>query len=185
MKGNTHLLLTGITLTSLYLSFTYVYKNADLSYLLSILKINIFEFSIYQIIVFIMVMLGSILPDSDVKDNNSKIFHSIFMPIAWLYRIIDIIFSFIQGQTRRHRGVLHSPYGTILANLCLFGPILVLVYYFGFHSWGYIIVAYLSLVIGQFIHIFQDYLYDRFRMLSGIIYLICLTIVLAAIIITK
>ncbi|MFH0875566.1 MAG: metal-dependent hydrolase [archaeon] len=169
-----------ITIVSIYLSLTYSFREINP---LVLLNLSVFEYTLYQIIVFVMVMVGAILPDADIRDGNSKIFHSIFFPLAWIFRFIEIILSFVEGKPERHRGILHSPLGVILATLCLFGPIFLFALPFGIKYIGYIIVAYIFLVVGQMIHLIQDHLSDRIPLISGLIYLIIIGIVNIAILI--
>ena len=119
------------------------------------IHLNLTFFLVLTICIF-LVYVGSIVPDSDSEDRNSYVFHSYFMPIGYLFHSFEFITSRILSMPRGHRKSLHHPIGILISSLFFIIFFSIFLSIFGFFNFVYSIFYFISLLIGQFLHILQD-----------------------------
>ncbi|MDD3160192.1 MAG: hypothetical protein PHQ98_04445 [Candidatus ainarchaeum sp.] len=154
MKAENHIFFGFIFLIIYYLFgiffFNYV-LNLQLSFL--------FSFGgIVFLICFILYFIGLILPDSDVTNFNSTIFHSIFFAFGVLLKPIEFLISkFITKRKIGHRQSLHTITGISISSLFLSILVFILVLPFTKNFDLFILMLFfISLLISQYFHLVCD-----------------------------
>ncbi|VVC02384.1 Uncharacterised protein [uncultured archaeon] len=127
--------------------------------------------SVIFILFFFPYIIGLLLPDADSQDAGSKIFFTVFFPIAYLARFLEHPISRHTKRPIGHRESLHTIYGIIITSfaiplvlsiillilLLLFGvklsidiPNLILFVQLFFTS-------FIGLLFGQLVHVICDF----------------------------
>ena len=170
MKGRDHSTLALMTLIIIFL-FLVLFRKTSVYGLSSNLNI------LFWILSPIFVFLGSLSPDSDSVNCKSTIYY-VSLPFAYLMKISEIVVAILTGHKIKHRGVLHKPVGIIITSVIVFFLIYFVTFLSGVSNLYFPIYLSLVFMLSQCLHIFQDYLYNRFKIFSPIIYfLIALIIV--------
>lgn len=162
MKGREHLFLTLSTLYTLLIWIAIVFGSKITTYL---------NVPFLLMLTFLLIYVGSIAPDSDVKNKKSLIY-TLFRPFGWFMRILEMIFSSTSGKKRGHRKLLHSYLGMAVSSFLLFVLLQIM---FSFVHKGFVLeitVACLFFYLAQLLHKIQDTLYDKFAFFSVGIYLL-------------
>ena len=149
MKGKTHLLVTFAVMVFFVLSLYRFLLKDNYNYLI-------------LGIAFICVIIGSILPDADVKDGKSKIFYGIFLPFALVVRIVAYPLAFLLKKQAKHRGVLHHPLGILFSSVIVIIFLSIILYFTGLFSFTLMFYFYIITVASQFLHILEDAFSDYF-----------------------
>jgi len=125
------------------------------------------NFLIYFVVFMFCVLVGSIVPDADCG-GKATIYYKFravdwFMkkivagPIVWLFsKVVSKKANLEYEVTDGHRGIIHAPIGILFSTLMLSLPILLVMLIFGLFSLYFILAIFSGLLIGQFLHIFED-----------------------------
>jgi len=122
----------------------------------------------YPVVLMIAVLIGSLLPDTDCG-GKATIYYRFPMVDEFMKKVVgkSIIFIFNHLISKKkikiehdvkdeHRGIIHSPIGVLLSSLILTLVILIFAIVFDLFNWKIILIIFIGLLIGQFLHLFQD-----------------------------
>lgn len=123
---------------------------------------------VYPAVLMIAVLIGSLLPDADCG-GKATIYYRFPIIDAFMKKFVgkSIIFIFNHLISKKkiktehevkdeHRGILHSPIGVLLSSFLLVIIILIFMIVFGMFSWKILLIIFVGLIIGQFLHLFED-----------------------------
>jgi membrane-bound metal-dependent hydrolase YbcI (DUF457 family) len=123
---------------------------------------------VYPVVLLMAVLIGSLLPDSDCK-GKATLYYRYPLADTFMRKIIgkSIIFIFNHLISKKkitteheikdeHRGVIHSPIGVLLSSFILVLAILIFSIIFGLFSWKIILIIFVGLIVGQFLHLYED-----------------------------
>lgn len=146
MKGKYHL-LSGVVF--LFLVFLF-----DLFYGLWLYSF-FSEHVVFSFFALYLFFAGILLPDAD--KFGSFIF-KFFFPFAIISWVIGFFVSLFKGKKFRHRGFLHSYFGIFLSSLVSALLVFYLFYLFVSIPSYFLFVFFISVLLGQIIHILFDYI---------------------------
>jgi len=152
MLGKHHLTLSGLTI----LPFLVIYLIQGGTI-----------FTNFYIALFLAVMVGSLIPDSDCGGKpklayNFEIVYKLMIPIQWItikfFKLSKIKTKLkLKYEVRdEHRGIMHSPIGVLISSLLLTIVFVIFVLIFNLASYLVILAIFFGLIIGQFLHLIQD-----------------------------
>lgn len=123
---------------------------------------------IYPIILLICVLIGSLLPDTDCG-GKATIYYRFPLIDKFMKKVVgrSIIFIFKHLISKKkiktehdvkdeHRGIIHSPIGVLLSSLIIIIFLIAFALVFGLFNWKILLIIFIGLIIGQFLHLFQD-----------------------------
>jgi len=145
--------------------------NISIAFILTFLIPAFFIFpekTSFILIIFLSVIIGSILPDSDCK-GKATIAHR-FPEIDKITRkfvgkpiIFFLNFLIKEGKINvehevndEHRGILHSPTGVVLSSILLMIFLTILLIIFDLFNFKIVLTIFAGLIIGQLLHLFED-----------------------------
>lgn len=163
MKGKSHILITFLIMIFFVFSLYTLFLDDDYNILILTLA-------------FVCVIIGSILPDADMDGGKSKVFHSVFFPLALIVRLTEYPLALLTGKQAKHRGVLHHPIGILFSSIIVIIFLSIILYFTGLFSFAILIYLYIITAASQFLHIledaFSDYLIYFIAIMAVIIFLI-------------
>tara|TARA_Y100000294_G_C8543433_1_gene332158 strand:+ start:503 stop:1300 length:798 start_codon:yes stop_codon:yes gene_type:complete len=121
----------------------------------------------YIAILMISVLIGSLLPDTDCG-GKATIYYRFSMIDGFMKSVgkfIVFIFKHLISKKKitaeydvrdEHRGIMHSPVGVLFGSLILMIPIIIFAVVFDFFNLKIILIIFIGIVIGQFLHLFED-----------------------------
>lgn len=151
MKGRHHIIVGIILLVMLGVLLAFVLGSRIFEIIDAISLIVL-------ILGILLYLIGLILPDSDSWDAESKIFHSPFFFLGWVNRLIEYPLSLILGRQIGHRQSLHTFAGVLLSSLVvslIFSFALVI--FTPFFDAITLPFLFLSLLLGQLVHLLEDF----------------------------
>ncbi len=106
-------------------------------------------------------LVGTILPDSDSKNCGSKIFYTLFFPIAFFVKSLEYPIARLLKRQVKHRGSLHTLVGVALTSIlvpsCVFlFFVFLLSYKINDTSLSALLFSISGLFIGQLTHLVAD-----------------------------
>lgn len=138
-----------------------------LPFLIPFFFLNVGNFN-FLIALMVSIFIGSILPDADCG-GKATIYYRFpvidgFMKKVvgkLIIKIFEILVTKEKIKTEfdvkdEHRGIMHSPIGVLFSSLLLTLPILIFVLLLNLFNFIVILGIFLGLLIGQFLHLFQD-----------------------------
>jgi hypothetical protein len=110
---------------------------------------------IIALISFLLIVAGSLVPDSDSENKGSKIFYTIFKPFAIYYNWIEKYLAKILRKPIGHRQSLHTITGSFISSFFLFLILSPILNTLGIHP-RYSAIFFYSMFYGQLTHIVSD-----------------------------
>ncbi|MFH1376068.1 MAG: metal-dependent hydrolase [Candidatus Woesearchaeota archaeon] len=126
---------------------------------------------IYGFAFLISILVGSLLPDADCGGKSKlyydfNIFYQLIIPITkltvWTFKLSSVKkklstkFSELQDVNHEHRGIMHSPIGTIVSSFLLTLIILIIMTLIAKTNLLLVLIIFLGLIIGQILHLLED-----------------------------
>lgn len=126
------------------------------------------EYVIFFVTLMISVFVGSLIPDSDCG-GKATIYYK--FPIVDFFmkkvvgKLIVFMFSILVSKKKisveykvgdEHRGIIHSPIGVLITSILIIIPISLFSLFFDMFVFEIQLAIFLGLLIGQFLHLFQD-----------------------------
>jgi membrane-bound metal-dependent hydrolase YbcI (DUF457 family) len=145
--------------------------NISIAFILTFI-IPLFFFNrldlVYPLVLLIAVLIGSLIPDTDCG-GKATIYYRFPIVDKFMKKVVgrSIIFIFNHLISKKkikteydvkdeHRGIIHSPIGVLLSSLIIIIFLIVFALIFGLFNWKIILIIFIGLLIGQFLHLFQD-----------------------------
>ncbi len=143
MKWKSHMFLTFAIIGVLSYPIYRLIVGNDLNFVVFILALT-------------CIIIGSILPDTDMDEGKSKIFHSIFLPVAIIVRFAEYPLALFLKKEAKHRGVLHHPVGIFFSSIIVLAFALGLLYLLHMITFQIILYLYLIILLSQLMHLAED-----------------------------
>lgn len=155
MKAKNHITFGGIVLIII------VFLLANPSDLHSLVKID--SNSSMLIATFLIFgIIGTILPDADSNNCGSRIFYTVFFPIAFFVKFLEYPIAKLLKRQIRHRGSLHTLVGVIITSITT--PVVLFLIYIIFCNCNLdmylasaLMCSIIGLFIGQITHLIADF----------------------------
>jgi len=153
MKARQHLAVQMFLLFLIVLFEIFFSKGKIYNFLFNLIDNNFLIFFLGVVLYF----LGAILPDSDSEDRSSRIYYTIFFPIAYIVNLLEYPLSKISRRNRGHRQSLHTITGIALSSFIV-ALILYLLYSWLISNISFLIFLFwfFCLFISQFLHLLED-----------------------------
>ena len=117
---------------------------------------------------FVFYIVSLLLPDSDSKDCNSKIYHTPFFPVAYLCKLLEYYpLSKISSRPIGHRESLHTIFGISVTSLVITSVLAVILHSLKSFNLYSFLFLFMMLFLGQFIHLLCDLLGDLVKGSNG------------------
>jgi len=151
MLGKDHILLSIATMM-IFLVPAFFINFIDLIYLITLL---------------VAVSIGALIPDADCGGKATlyyrypmidKFMKIIIKPIVWGFGVL-VSRKKIRTEhhvKEEHRGIIHSPIGVLISTIFLIIPITIFMLFIKEFSFWILLMIFLGLLIGQFLHLLQD-----------------------------
>jgi len=136
-------------------------------FLIPILLINNSEILPYALTFLFAVFIGSLTPDADCQGKPSlyykaPIVYKVMIPLTkfviWSFHQFHFKerFNMAYEVNQEHRGIMHAPLGIVLSSVLLTLLLTIVLLIFGMFGFLFVLIIFLGLLIGQFLHILED-----------------------------
>jgi len=102
-----------------------------------------------------LFILAALFPDSDSNNRGSTIYYTVFIPIAIIFKILEIPIAKICNRSRGHRKSLHTVLGVFITSFVLTLIIFMLISLVSIRVWWFFAIFF-SIFLGQLIHLILD-----------------------------